>query len=296
MKKDYREVYRDDKELVEEYLKQVFPPSLEGSPQSHGIETMKYSLEAGGKRIRPILLLETAKAFSVPEEEALVYASALEMIHTYSLIHDDLPAMDNDDLRRGLPTNHKVFGEAFAILAGDSLLNYAYERMLDDCMADFREGKLKAIRYIAEAAGIKGMIGGQILDIQFENRECSSEILHYIHTHKTGALLRSSVVAGAMLGGASEEELRSLESYAEKLGLAFQIIDDLLDVNGDSEMMGKNSGMDTEKNTFPRLFGVEESEKMAERISEQAIEELKKVDRDLWFLEELAMEMTKRKW
>lgn len=296
MRKDYREVYQADKELVEQRLKKVFPPSLETSAQSYGIDAMKYSLNAGGKRIRPILLLETAKAFSVSQEESLVYATAVEMIHTYSLIHDDLPSMDNDDLRRGIPTNHKVFGEGFAILAGDSLLNYAYETMLDECVSNFREGKLKAMQYIANAAGIKGMIGGQVLDLRFENKECNSDILYAIHTHKTGALLKASVVAGAMLAGADEEEQKWLKIYAEKLGLAFQIVDDLLDVTGSADLMGKKTGMDTQKSTFPRLFGIERSKEMAEDITREAIDSLKNVDRDLWFLEELALEMTKRKW
>lgn len=296
MSRDYKWTYQEDKQWFEEKLKEVFPKSLKISRQNYGIKAMEYSLQAGGKRIRPIALLETAKAFGVEKDKVLPYCLALEMIHTYSLIHDDLPSMDNDDLRRGLATNHKVFGEAFAILAGDALLNYAYETMLADCVLNFSQGRLRASELIARSSGIYGMVGGQVLDIQLENQNCDEEMLIYIHSHKTGALLSASVLAGALIGDASEEELVCLRSYAQDIGLAFQITDDLLDVTGDVDMIGKNTGVDSDKNTFPHLFGVEKSVRKRDELTNRAISHLRRIDRDLWFMEELALEMTKRKW
>lgn len=296
MSRDYKWTYQEDKQWFEEKLKEVFPKSLKISHQNYGVEAMEYSLQAGGKRIRPIALLETAKAFGVEKDKVLPYCLALEMIHTYSLIHDDLPSMDNDDLRRGLATNHKVFGEAFAILAGDALLNYAYETMLADCVLNFSQGRLRASELIARSSGIYGMVGGQVLDIQLENQNCDEEMLIYIHSHKTGALLSASVLAGALIGDASEEELVCLRSYAQDIGLAFQITDDLLDVTGDVDMIGKNTGVDSDKNTFPHLFGVEKSVRKRDELTNRAISHLRRIDRDLWFMEELALEMTKRKW
>lgn len=296
MSRDYKWTYQEDKQWFEEKLKEVFPKSLKTSHQNYGVEAMEYSLQAGGKRIRPIALLETAKAFGVEKDKVLPYCLAIEMIHTYSLIHDDLPSMDNDDLRRGLATNHKVFGEAFAILAGDALLNYAYETMLADCVLNFSQGRLRASELIARSSGIYGMVGGQVLDIQLENQNCDEEMLIYIHSHKTGALLSASVLAGALIGDASEEELVCLRSYAQDIGLAFQITDDLLDVTGDVDMIGKNTGVDSDKNTFPHLFGVEKSVRKRDELTNRAISHLRRIDRDLWFMEELALEMTKRKW
>lgn len=296
MSRDYKWTYQEDKQWFEEKLKEVFPKSLKISRQNYGIKAMEYSLQAGGKRIRPIALLETAKAFGVEKDKVLPYCLALEMIHTYSLIHDDLPSMDNDDLRRGLATNHKVFGEAFAILAGDALLNYAYETMLADCVLNFSQGRLRASELIARSSGIYGMVGGQVLDIQLENQNCDEEMLIYIHSHKTGALLSASVLAGALIGDAREEELVCLRSYAQDIGLAFQITDDLLDVTGDVDMIGKNTGVDSDKNTFPHLFGVEKSVRKRDELTNRAISHLRRIDRDLWFMEELALEMTKRKW
>ncbi|MDO4793018.1 MAG: polyprenyl synthetase family protein [Filifactor alocis] len=296
MSRDYNRMYQEDKQWFEERLKEVFPNSLKTSRQNYGIKAMEYSLQAGGKRIRPIALLETAKAFGVGREEVLPYCLSIEMIHTYSLIHDDLPSMDNDDLRRGLATNHKVFGEAFAILAGDALLNYAYETMLADCVLHFSQGRLRASELIARSSGIYGMVGGQVLDIQLENQSCDEETLTYIHSHKTGALLSASVLAGALIGDANEEELFCLRNYAEDIGLAFQITDDLLDVIGDVDLIGKNTGVDSNKNTFPHLFGVEKSFRRRDELTNRAISHLRRIDRDLWFMEELALEMTKRKW
>lgn len=296
MNRDYSSTYQEDKQWFEEKLKDVFPESLKTSYQSYGVKAMEYSLQAGGKRIRPIALLETAKAFGVEKNKVLPYCLALEMIHTYSLIHDDLPSMDDDDLRRGMATNHKVFGEAFAILAGDALLNYAYEMMLTECVLNFSQGRLKAAELIAKSAGIHGMVGGQFLDIQLENQSCDGKMLTYIHSHKTGALLNASVLAGALIGDANEEEIFCLKNYAQDIGLAFQITDDLLDVIGDVKLIGKNTGADSDKNTFPHLFGVERSIQKRDELTHSAISHLRRIDRDLWFMEELALEMTKRKW
>ncbi|WP_017727020.1 polyprenyl synthetase family protein [Halalkalibacterium ligniniphilum] len=223
-------------------------------------EAMIYSLNAGGKRIRPALLLATIESFGQDVRRGIDLACAIEMIHTYSLIHDDLPSMDNDDLRRGKPTNHKVYGVANAILAGDALLTYSFELVAKmDVDSLSAEQKLKLIEGLAKAAGPEGMVGGQVADIEGENKRLSVEELEYIHHHKTGDLLAFSVVAGAILSGAEKEEIRSLHSFAKELGLLFQIKDDILDVEGDAEVIGKPIGSDTENNksTYPSILTLE---------------------------------------
>lgn len=238
-------------------------------------DSMRYSLFAGGKRLRPILLLAAAETCGAESDKFLKVACALEMIHTYSLIHDDLPAMDNDDYRRGKLTNHKVYGEGIAILAGDSLLTYAFETML---AAEGIEPStlMRVVREIAEAAGPQGMVGGQVIDLESEGKQVSLDTLQAMHRAKTGALFRAAVRAGAILAGASEEELAALTTYAEKFGLAFQITDDILDVIGSTETIGKPVGSDEKNNksTYVTLHSVEIARQMAEKTVADAVEAL----------------------
>ncbi len=220
-------------------------------------ESMLYSLEAGGKRIRPLLLFATLASFGENPNKGLKTAAAIEMIHTYSLIHDDLPSMDNDDLRRGNPTNHKVFGDAMAILAGDALLTYSFQLISEtDNEHANAETKLLLINELSKAAGAEGMVGGQVADILGEDREVTLEDLEYIHVHKTGKLLSCSVVSGAILSGAKEETIKILSDFAYHLGLAFQIRDDILDLEGTEEVIGKPVGSDeaNHKGTYPAIL------------------------------------------
>jgi geranylgeranyl diphosphate synthase type II len=220
-------------------------------------ESMIYSLDAGGKRIRPLLLFATLSAFGIDPKKGLLPASAIEMIHTYSLIHDDLPSMDNDDLRRGKPTNHKVFGDAIATLAGDALLTYSFE-VMGTIPAEFASAdtKLKLVIELAKAAGAEGMVGGQVADMQGEGKSLTLEELEYIHIHKTGKLLGFSVIAGAIMAGANKKQLENLAAFAHHLGLAFQIQDDILDLFGNQQIIGKPVGSDTanHKSTYPQLL------------------------------------------
>lgn len=236
-------------------------------------DSMQYSLMAGGKRLRPILVLAAAEAAGGSVEAAMPAASAIEMIHTYSLIHDDLPAMDNDDFRRGKPTNHKVYGEAMAILAGDALLTHAFYTIArgaaDKGVA--AQNALDIILELSRYAGAYGMVGGQVADILGEQGHTDKEGLDYIHTHKTGDLIVFSLKAGARTAGASEEQLQALEQYGYKIGLAFQIQDDILDITGNEELLGKPLGSDEklQKVTYPYLVGLEESKAMVERLTEE---------------------------
>lgn len=220
-------------------------------------ESMIYSLEAGGKRIRPLLLFATLSAFGENPRKGLYAACAIEMIHTYSLIHDDLPSMDNDDLRRGKPTNHKVFGDAVATLAGDALLTYSFEvmgKLPNEWVS--AETKLKLIIEMAKAAGTEGMVGGQVADMEGEDKSLTLEELEYVHIHKTGKLLGFSVLAGAIISGADIRQMEYLSAFAYHLGLAFQIQDDILDVTGSQQLIGKPVGSDTTnlKSTYPKLL------------------------------------------
>jgi len=236
-------------------------------------EAMRYSLNVGGKRIRPILFLEAYSLCGKSSQIAKDFACALEMIHTYSLIHDDLPAMDNDDFRRGNPTNHKVFGEGMAILAGDGLLNYAYELMLKRTLdSDNPRPALLAMNTIATASGVYGMIGGQVVDMQSEGKAPNEEDLSFIHQHKTAALLKASVVAGGYLAQASQENLSRLDAYGHHIGMAFQIVDDILDIVGNQDKLGKTVGSDLERGklTYPCVYGLEKSRVMAKEHLESA--------------------------
>ncbi len=248
---------------VEDALRRVVPD--ESTPPQSIHKAMRYSLFAGGKRIRPLLAIAAAEAVSDAPSGVVVAACTLELIHTYSLIHDDLPALDNDDLRRGRPTCHKVFGEAMAILAGDALLTLAFQVLSQLSIDPVR--KCRLIEELSVASGtVGGMIGGQVHDIEGEHKHPNAALLEAIHRAKTGALLRASVRMGAIYAGADEEQLGALSCYGEHIGLAFQIVDDLLDVEQPSEALGKTAGKDAqqEKITFPAVYGLERSRQMAE--------------------------------
>ncbi|WP_341479078.1 polyprenyl synthetase family protein [Heliobacterium chlorum] len=255
-------------------------------------KAMRYSIFAGGKRLRPILVLAGCRAVGGDEEKVLSAACALEMIHTYSLIHDDLPAMDDDDLRRGMPTNHKVFGEATAVLAGDALLTRAFGLVAEEALREGHEPArvLQVIAELAEASGTMGMIGGQVVDMESENRQIDLSTMEYIHRHKTGALIRSSLRIGAILGGGTDEEIRALSEYGDYLGLAFQITDDLLDIQGDQEKIGKPVGSDEKNNkaTYPSLLGIEKAQEEACRVVQAAQESLQMFEEKADILRELA--------
>jgi len=251
-------------EMINNALEGYLPASSVYPPTIH--EAMRYSLFAGGKRLRGAFTIATARIFGVEESRVLPAAGALEMIHTYSLIHDDLPAMDDDDYRRGKPTCHKVFGEAIAILAGDALLTRAFEILCLLQEEGFPErAVLQVIEEIARAAGTQGMIGGQVVDLESEGVLVSKETLEYIHRHKTGALFVAAIRSGALLGAAPEEELQALTEYARAFGLCYQITDDLLDITGDEKLLGKKTGRDLEKEkaTYPALLGIEQAKRLA---------------------------------
>ncbi len=260
------------KQLVEAGLEEIFP--VASGLQKRVIEAARYSLFAGGKRLRPILCLASAEVVGADIEPVLPAACALEMIHTYSLIHDDLPAMDNDNFRRGVPTNHKVFGEAIAILAGDALLTEAFEYFV---LSGVSSDKVtEVIRIAVKAAGYRGMIGGQVIDLECAGRKVDLATVEYMHIHKTGALLSASLEIGAILGGGDRVQTSSLKNYGHHIGLAFQITDDLLDVEGDPALMGKTPGSDAAKNkmTYPALLGIARSRDAAGEHVESSLEAL----------------------
>lgn len=260
-------------------------------------DAMRYSLMAGGKRLRPALCLMSAGLFG-NQQHAIDIACALEMIHTYSLIHDDLPAMDNDDLRRGKPTNHVVFGEAYAILAGDGLLNLAFEVMLKSAEGNKDSGLnyLGAMNIVGKAAGVQGMILGQVGDMAFEGKDKDEEALTYIHERKTAALIKASVLSGAALLGADDEAMGLLETYGERIGLVFQIVDDILDEVGDEEKMGKTLGKDAkaDKHTFASLYGIERSRELAREKTHEALAALECFGDKAEHLKELALYLKDR--
>ena len=240
-------------------------------------EAMRYSLLAGGKRLRPILCLATCEMVGGTVAMAMPTACALEMVHTMSLIHDDLPAMDNDDYRRGKLTNHKVYGEDIAILAGDGLLAYAFEYIAKATQGVPAEQVLQVIAQLAHAVGATGLVGGQVVDLECEGKsDTSVETLTYIHTHKTGALLEACVVCGAILAGASAEVLQQLSRYAQNIGLAFQIVDDILDITATQEELGKTAGKDlqAQKATYPSIWGLDQSRRQAQQLVDEAKAEL----------------------
>ena len=266
--KDYLEHTRL---AVDRFLDEVSPPAATPPTTLH--ESMRYSLMAGGKRVRPILTIAAAEAVGTTPPGLMAVACSLEFIHTYSLIHDDLPSMDNDDFRRGKPTNHKVYGEAMAILAGDALLTMAFDLISrPDLMKGCEPSRqVRIIRELAYGSGNMGMVGGQVFDIQAENQDIDLPTLQNIHKHKTGMLIRAAVRMGAIAAGASDRQLDDLTGYAEDIGLAFQIADDVLDIVGNKALLGK-SGSDAEnqKLTYPAVYGLDESRRRARRAVDEA--------------------------
>ena len=292
--------FDDYKKLVDEHLLD-FLPNVDNKSISL-YESMKYSLTAGGKRLRPVLLLAGCEFAGGDIYDAIPYACAIEYIHTYSLIHDDLPAMDNDDLRRGLPTNHKVYGEALAILAGDGLLTSAFEAINKDMMLYFDSAekmtqRIKASYEIAKGAGVRGMVAGQVSDMEGENIQYSNEMLEYIHINKTGALIKAAVRAGLFLGKPSGNMVSDLDRYAENLGLAFQIADDILDVIGTQDELGKEPGSDEKKNknTYTSINGLEASQKRLDQLTKNAVDAIAPYYDNAEFFRDLVLDLAKRK-
>ena len=267
---DYKTRMDTYRQEVETYLSGCFTDM--SLPQKTILDAMRYSLLAGGKRIRPVLLLEFCRLCGKDYHEALPFAAAIEMVHTYSLIHDDLPCMDNDDYRRGRLTNHKVFGEAMAVLAGDALLTAAFDTAAHADAAP--ETIVQVVGILAAAAGEKGMVGGQVLDLEGENLHLREDDIYTIHMLKTSKLIEAACCMGAAAGGASEAQMNAARVYAQALGLAFQVRDDMLDVLGDAAKMGKATGMDANKSTFISLYGVGECAKIIERQTVRAIDAL----------------------
>ena len=290
-----KQVLEEGRERADRALERLMPPATQHPTSIH--QAMRHSVFAGGKRLRPILCMEAGRmvAQSLPAEIEDVGA-ALEMLHTYSLIHDDLPALDNDDLRRGRPTCHKVFGEAIAILAGDALQTQAYEVLAElNCSA---ESRVAIIREIAHQTGtVDGMIGGQVVDLEAEHTKAGVETLEYIHRAKTAALITASVVSGGMYAGATAGQVSRLRAFGQSVGLAFQIVDDVLDVTQTSEQLGKTAGKDTaaEKTTYPALFGIDESLRQADALIDQACAELNEFGPSASTLKDLARFLVERK-
>ena len=271
--RDLADIMAERRALVDAALDQRLPPADEPPPTIH--EAMRYSVFAGGKRLRPMLALFGCEAVGGKLEDAVPAAVALELIHTYSLVHDDLPAMDDDDFRRGRPTCHKVYGEAVAVLTGDALLTHAFQVLADPTATGVPAARrLQIVAEISAAAGSLGMVGGQTMDIQAEGKALEPTTLLTLHSKKTGALLRASLRVGGLAGGADDAAMASLTRYGERLGLAFQIVDDILDIEGSSVEMGKTTGSDMRKHkaTYPVVFGLEASRHEAARLLAEARE------------------------
>lgn len=285
--------------MVDRYLDEYFDGMEQDVPEKNLLNSMRYSLMAGGKRIRPVLALAVAKMLGEQVRIVMPFAASIEMIHTYSLIHDDLPAMDDDDYRRGKLTNHKVYGEAMAILAGDALLNEALNLMLKASLSDPAKMKqmVEATLVIAEAAGKTGMIAGQVIDMEAEGKTLSAGELKNMHRKKTGALLKASILAPAIISGSHDKILESLSQYADSIGLAFQIKDDILDVESSLTELGKPAGSDAknDKNTYVTLYGIEQAKSMLNEATENAVDALKLHGERAWFLRETAYFIANRK-
>lgn len=290
-----REIGRRAEE-IEKIIKEYLPK--EEGYQKTIMKAMNYSILAGGKRLRPMLMLETYRLFGGTSKTIYSFMAAIEMIHTYSLVHDDLPAMDNDEYRRGRKTTHIVYGEAMGILAGDALLNYAFETAAGAFQLEPENPAVgQAMLVLARKAGIYGMIGGQVVDVESEGTVIDKEKLDFIHLHKTSALLESAMVIGAILAGANKEEQNLVEKAAGKIGLAFQIQDDILDITSTTEELGKPVGSDEKngKNTYVAFEGLEKSKEDVKKISESAMEDLQKLPYENPFLIELIKELIERK-
>ncbi len=290
MAEEYKVRYQDYLNTIERYLDETCFNNM-SLPQKDLLASMRYSLLAGGKRLRPVFVLDFCRMCGGDYKQALPFAAAVEMIHTYSLIHDDLPCMDNDDYRRGKLTNHKVYGEAMAVLAGDALLTAAFSKIASASYdADIR---IHAVNILSECAGELGMVGGQVLDIQGEQRVCTAEEVLNIHTGKTVALIRAACMFGVIAGGGTDKQLQAAADFAYHLGLAFQIRDDMLDVIGEQEKLGKATGTDGSKNTFVRLYGIEECDRMVKEHTQKALLSLNNFDNSE-FMADIAMMLTDR--
>jgi geranylgeranyl diphosphate synthase type II len=291
------DIYLEQKhKLVNEFLKNYLATKKSKSSSPKVLcRAMGYSLMAGGKRLRPILAIASFETAGGKSKNILPIAASLELIHTYSLIHDDLPAMDNDDFRRNKPTNHRVFGEAIAILAGDALLTDSFELIVKT--PESPDILISVIKELTLACGTEGMVGGQSADIIYEDKKIKEKDLIYIHTHKTGALIKASVRIGAIMARATPDVLNPLSRYGEKIGLAFQIIDDILDITGTKKELGKSTGSDITrgKNTYPHIYGLEESKKKAQDLINESINVLKRFGKEADPLREIARYILKRR-
>ena len=286
----YKDRFENYHSHIESYLQNAcftYPDE----PQKELFSAMRYSLLAGGKRLRPILVYAFCEMCGGRWQDAAPFAAAVEMVHTYSLIHDDLPCMDNDDFRRGKPTNHKVYGEAMAVLAGDALLTAAFHRIADADMP--AQVRIDAVRVLSDCAGELGMVGGQVLDMDAEHRQCSKQEVLDIQSRKTGALIRSACQLGVLAGNGTSEQLSAAGAFTDNLGLAFQIRDDVLDVIGDPALLGKSTGTDGTKNTFVQLYGIEACNCMVKDHTDLALRALKQF-KDSGFTAELACELIDR--
>ena len=290
MKVDQNAYTSDYTKFIEDYLEDTCF-WYDNEPQQNLFKAMRYSLLAGGKRLRPIFVFDFCRMCGGDWKSAAPFAAAVEMIHTYSLIHDDLPCMDNDDFRRGKPTNHKVFGEATAVLAGDALLTAAFSYL---AKAPFSaECRIRAVEILASCAGELGMVGGQVLDIESESRMCTEQEVLDIQSRKTGALIRAACILGVLAGAGTALQLQAASEFASNLGLAFQIRDDMLDVIGNAEDLGKSTGTDTDKNTFVRLYGLEKCDELVRDYTQKAVDALQAF-RDSAYMCALANSLTGR--
>lgn len=294
-----RENYDEYKDIIEEHLLD-FMPNIDSKSQIL-YDAMKYSLTAGGKRLRPVLLLAACEFAGGNSSKAIPFACAIEYIHTYSLIHDDLPCMDDDELRRGKPTNHMVYGPGIATLAGDGLLNSAFEIMNKNMLLYFDDipelkKRINASYAISKGAGVQGMIAGQVSDIESENKKCSEEMLEYIHLNKTGELLSVAIMAGLFLGDADQDMISNMKIYAENMGLAFQIADDILDITGNPEEMGKKPSEDMKHNkvTYVSMYGLEESRRKLHELTEKAVEAIADYYDNAEFFRDLVLKLETR--
>ncbi len=291
---DFKEKLKSLAAAVESAIDGYIP--AKDNPQKDIYDAMRYSVLGGGKRIRGVLTLVCCCLAGGNKEKALPFAAAIEMVHAYSLIHDDLPAMDNDDMRRGKPANHIAFGEAMAILAGDGLLGESVNIILKNVSSEDMEKAWKAMAVLANAYGPEGMLGGQVVDMQSENKKIGKDMLIYLQQHKTGALIKAACLMGGIMGGADDDLLKKFEEYAEKIGLAFQIKDDILDIESTDEVLGKNTGSDAEsgKSTFVTEFSMAEAKKMVEELSKDAAELFPGENEYEVFLRETAYYLGKR--
>ena len=298
MQFDLKKYLKEKKRIIDKWLEEALPPENTYPEILH--KAMRYTLFAGGKRIRPILMIASYDTVKRPSkyDEIIPFACGIEMIHAYSLIHDDLPCMDDDDFRRGKPTNHRVFGEAIALLAGDGLLTEAFSLMSRKHKKLSPTKALLSIQEIAKAAGISGMVGGQVVDFQSQGKKVDKKTIEYIHNSKTGALILASVRVGAIIGEGDKKALDALTKYGKAIGLCFQVMDDILDIEGDQEILGKDIGSDIEKEkaTYPAVFGMESSKDKVKELLDEAITALDSFDKNAEPLREIARFIVKRSY